>query len=94
MVNNGQYGCNWLHIILKCWFPEMELPPKTLDGFCKGKSHRSKWMMTGGTPMTSETSTCPTHPQPSSAPSTPEACRHQKQRAPNPDSDATDCADP
>ena len=29
--------------------------PSSLDGFCEGKSHRSKWMMTGGTPMTMET---------------------------------------
>ena len=31
--------------------------PKTLDGFCCGKS-QSKWMMTGATPMTLETPIC------------------------------------
>ena len=31
--------------------------PKTLDGFCSGKSQSEIWMMTGGTPMTQETST-------------------------------------
>ena len=25
--------------------------PSSLDGFCSGQSHRSKWMMTGGTPI-------------------------------------------
>ena len=30
----------------------MELPPARWMVFVRGKSHRSKWMMTGGSPMT------------------------------------------
>ena len=40
-------GISWQ----KIWgFPYMGVPP-FLDGVSKGKSHRSKWMMTGGTPI-------------------------------------------
>ena len=36
----------------------MGCTPLSLDGFLWGKSHRSKWMMTGGSPMTQESSIC------------------------------------
>ena len=35
-----------------------EITPLSLVGFFQGRSHRSKWMMTRGTPMTLETTLC------------------------------------
>ena len=40
----------YVYIYIIWRFPEMEVPPKTLDGLFHRKSIY-KWMMTGGTPM-------------------------------------------
>ena len=47
MANDGKWVIEWISIA-------MEVPK--MDGLVHGKSHRSKWMITRGTPMTQETS--------------------------------------
>ena len=47
----GPWEPGWSWCTLLIWgFRQMEVLP-ILDGFCHGKSHRSKWMMTWGTPI-------------------------------------------